>query len=371
MLRDRRRVEKRRRREKRLQRRHERTHFLPGDTLARVVQSLEMADVPLPKFPGAEDPKLERPDLLKFEIASTMTEGDPGRSKVKQCVSKIRQGPLGDVPEIEDWALEEFVWHGAPGDSWHPVEAYLARHSDLLSSAAQQQVRRWKEAQIGLFEVGAVQNDTVTFREWDAVAGTPIGRPFRAITLNIGGVNAYRKWWGQINVTYVAPWSPEDNLYCGMGYGAACDPSLSAMFLPLLGLRRPELAFRPLPWHCDNATRIRYLSEWKSRDWHDWLKDRLQLPFDALVATAPDGDLQAKQVLRLIPSTRAQAREFGIYFEVPIDDDEVMLAGATMVTPLGITSPNLLPLLEYHAYRAEVGPPPASCGQPPFVILSQ
>jgi len=35
-----------------------------------------------------------------------------------------------------------------------------------------------------------------------------VGPPFRAIALNIGGVEFYRPKKGLANITYVAPWAP-------------------------------------------------------------------------------------------------------------------------------------------------------------------
>jgi hypothetical protein len=153
-----------------------------------------------------------------------------------------------------------------------------------------------------------------------------------------------------------------------MGYGITPDRHRAVMLLPLLGLRHPELAARPLPWQTDAAARAEHLATWRSREWYSWIRDGLQFPFHALVMTPPANRPQVKQVTGLVPVTPEQARQFGIYFEVPMGK-EVLIAGATAVTPFDITSPNLLPIYEYHAYRARVGPPPGMRGQPTFVTL--
>jgi hypothetical protein len=140
------------------------------------------------------------------------------------------------------------------------------------------------------------------------------------------------------------------------------------MLLPLLGLRRPELVARPLPWQANAAACDEHLATWCSREWYSWLHDRLEFPFHALVMMPPTKRLQVKQVTGLVSVTPEQARQFGIYFEVPMGK-EVLIAGATAVTPFDISSPNLLPIYEYHAYRSRVGPPSGMRGQPPFITL--
>jgi hypothetical protein len=80
----------------------------------------------------------------------------------------------------------------------------------------------------------------------------------------------------------------------------------------------------------------------------------------------PHGKPQLRTIARLLPSTPDEAREFGIYFEVPLLDDEMVAIGATAVTPLDVTAPALAALREYSAYRQRVGPPPGTIGRPRF-----
>src|SRR6185369_10393015 len=106
-----------------------------------------------------------------------------------------------------------------PGDPWKPVDVFLAAAGDRFPPAAAEQLRLWKAAEIGLFEIGEVRDDMVTFQPWDPVTQAHCGPPVRAISLNLGGVNAYAKTRGMIALTYLAPWVPADNLYCAMGFG--------------------------------------------------------------------------------------------------------------------------------------------------------
>src|SRR5207244_1439395 len=131
-------------------------------------------------------------DRVKFELAEFAIKQAPGRVKYRPFEDAIRQGPVGFLPDIDHWAIEEFLWHGVPGDSWQPVEAFLESAGDRFPPAAREQLRLWKQARIGLFEVGGVRDDTVGLQEWDAVRGAAIGPAVRAITLNIGGINLFR-----------------------------------------------------------------------------------------------------------------------------------------------------------------------------------
>ena len=108
------------------------------------------------------------------------------------------------------------------------------------------QLARWKEARIGCHEVGAVADDMVSLREVDVFTGRPVGDWVHAIALNIGGVNIYGPEKGKINLTYLAPWSPERNIFCAMGYGMFLPPKELAGAAPLVrGMRTfRQLLFR-------------------------------------------------------------------------------------------------------------------------------
>ncbi len=195
------------------------------------------------------------------------------------------------------------------------------------------------------------------------MTGTLPGPPLRAISLNIGGVNIYRNARAKVNLTYLAPWVPEAQLFCGLGYGMTVDKPDATPFLLHLGLRHPEVVARPLPWNVRGPVEKEYLRQWRAREWHGWLRERFRFPFPALVAMPPVGEPVLKQVTGLVPSTPQQARDFGIYLEVPLGR-EMVVAGATLVTPVDVTSSNRLALAEYQAYRDREGPPPGTRGQP-------
>ncbi|MBI4585388.1 MAG: hypothetical protein HY717_15350 [Planctomycetes bacterium] len=356
--------EKRRRRVRRLERR------LHGqDPIESLIRKLETHDVPPPShWPGASDASLSHPDMLKFELTTFAVEEEPGRSKLKELEARCRRGPLAELPEIDHWVMEEFFWHGVPGDGFLPVEAFLAREGHRFTPAAQDQLRGWKDAKLGAFEVGDVDGETVALRPWDLLVDAPMGGPFRALTLNIGGVNTYTKFKGSITLTYVAPWAPRENLFCGMGYGITPARSKSGVLIPYLGLQHPEIAARPFPWKDGYWLEVEYLSRWKDRDWQSWLAERLEFPFWAVVPIPPAGDLKVLQVTGLLDLSSEKAREFGIYLECP-RGKEIVLIGATAVSPVDIASSNTMLLAEYQTYRDRVGPPPGVRNGPNFLDL--
>jgi hypothetical protein len=361
--------EKKRRRKKRLDKRQAREPALRP--LARVLSSLQQhLSVPEPaRWPGGCDPSLARPDRVKLDLAEFAMNKPPGKAKAQQLEDGLRLGLMGFLPDIDHWAWEEFIWHGLPGDAWHPIDAFLEQAGSRFPPPAAEQLRRWKEARLGLFEIGEVADDTVALCPWDVVTGRADGPWFRALTLNIGGVNQLANARDHIELTYVAPWLPEENLYCGLGYGQSAPKSDSGLLAAYLGLQHPEVASRPLPWKVNPAAAEQYLRQWRSREWSSWLGERLQFPFWALVSTPPRGMPQVKEIAGLLPSTADQARQFGFYFEVELRKGEMLAVGGTHVTPLEITSPNRMALAEYQAYRERVGPPPGTRGQPTFLDL--
>src|SRR5262249_25539591 len=162
----------------------------PAKSIEQVIEQTKyQLSIPqLARWPGGCDASLVRPDAVKLDFATWATSKSPGREKCQQLEDGLLQGFLSELPEIDHWGWEEFLWHGLPGDSWHPLDAYLAQSGARFPPAAQEQLRLWKQARIGLFEIGDLANDTLGLHEWDAVAQKPIGLPFRALTLNIGGI---------------------------------------------------------------------------------------------------------------------------------------------------------------------------------------
>jgi len=99
--------------------------------LREIVTAME--EGPIAEFPEACYASAARPDVLKFEFATQAEDEEPGRSKLKRLERQYRRGKLGFLPEIEHWAMEEFFWHGAPGDVWHALESFLRRASCSLT----------------------------------------------------------------------------------------------------------------------------------------------------------------------------------------------------------------------------------------------
>lgn len=343
----------------------------PVEPLGRVLKSLqEHLRIPMPKtWPGGCDSTLTRPDLVKSDLAEFAFKQSPGREKGQQLEEALCGGLLGFLPDIDHWSMEEFLWHGIPGDSWHPIEEFLEFAGGRFPPPAREQLRLWKQAQIGLFEIGTVADDRVTLLEWDGVARTSRGTPLQAISLNIGGVNIYSAHRGKVQLTYLAPWVLEDQLYCAMGYGAMLDKKNASMLLPFLGLQHPEVAGRTLPWKVSRAAADEYLRAWKNREWYHWFKERMEFPFQAFVSMPPEGHLEVNEVCSLIPVSPKQAYQLGIYFEVKLSINQPMVAGGTAITPVEIGSPQRLALAEYHAYRDRAGPPPGTRGRPSFSII--
>jgi hypothetical protein len=321
--------------------------------------------------PSASDPSVAYPDRVKFEYAEFVSHQEPGKTKLAQMETAIVQGPVGFAGDISrHWAIEEFFWHGVPGDDWHPLEAYLAAQSSQFPPAGIEQLRLWKQARIGLYEVGSVAGGTVGLQEWDPLTGQLSGEPLRAIALNIGGVDIYRGQRGRVSLSYVAPWSPAAGVHCAMGYSTNVTKrkAVSEIALMMLGLRQPALACQPYPWQVSRAAGEEALRAWRQREWHGWLAERLAFPFQAFVRQPPQGEQLIETVTELLPSTPADARKFGIYLAVEKQaGKEVMISGLTGVIPTELASPNWLPIAEYHAYRERVGPPPGNADAPSFI----
>jgi hypothetical protein len=359
-----------RNRERRQQRKHQQGNqpqgkpAVPERDQAEVAAFLrnfeELVATPEPvTWPGACDASLARPDLIKQELAEFAIHREPGRAKCRQLERDLANGLIHGIGDLNHWGMEEFLWHGLPGDSWHPIEAFLSHEGARFSPPACAQLRRWKEARIGMFEVGPVADDRVVLREWDPITQESCGPDFQAISLNIGGVNFYRSHQDMISVTYVSPWAPEAGLQCSLGYGLMLEPHSAAFCLQLLGLRRPEVVARPVPWKASPAAKYEYAKAWRQRAWHDWLAERLVFPFPALMPIPP-GEIRVHEVRSLLPSTPEEARAVGIYLEVDVGRDEGGAIGATAAVPCDTASPSALPLAEYRAYRELVGPPPGT-----------
>jgi hypothetical protein len=236
---------------------------------------------------------LARPDLVKLEFAKWCSTDEPGKSKLQQLEQGFCDGVLGFLPEMQHWAMEEFFWHGLPGDGWQPIDGYLATVGERFTPAARDQLRLWQQAKLSVLEIGEVRDDLVELRAWDPYQRAPSEPWRRAIALNIGGVNMYREMQGQITLTYLAPWAPEEQLFCAMGYGAIVPKREINGILPYLGLQHPEIVCRAMPWKASRSAETTYLQVWKSREWHSWLLERMQFPFQALGPDTPNRGARA------------------------------------------------------------------------------
>jgi hypothetical protein len=353
-----RREEKKRRREKRLAKKDQRALRELDDTL----EALEhLTSFPEPKtWPGAADPSVNRPDRVKFELGTFADQG-PGRDLRRQLECRLHQGFLLDfIPNIDDWAMEEFFWHGLPGNSWHPIDQFLQTQKDRFPPAARTQLMGWKNAQIGCYEVGELADDMVSLREVDVLSGRLIGPWVRAIALNIGGANIYATEKGKLNVTYLAPWAPAENIYCAMGYGL-CVPgeNFAACALLVSGMRRIQAVTFPLPWRAGKVALQQCLAQWRERDWFQFMATRVRCPFQAVIM-APEGP-ELCTIHRLITVSTEESQYYGIYFDM--DDKAKVACGATAIIPVDFDSPNAMAFAEYREFRRIAGPPPASRGR--------
>jgi hypothetical protein len=110
---------------RRLKRKEKRQAHMPGgdvgsSLLASIKEKFFGPDTP--PLPGGCDPCLARPDFVKAQLGQFATERAPGRDKLRQFEQRLKQGLIGHVPNLHDWAMEAFLWHGVPGDAWHPID---------------------------------------------------------------------------------------------------------------------------------------------------------------------------------------------------------------------------------------------------------
>ncbi|HXD87764.1 MAG TPA: hypothetical protein VN641_14810 [Urbifossiella sp.] len=323
----------------------------------RTLQRLSGVSEPR-SWPGAADPSLDRPDRVKYEL-TLLTEKGTGRGLRKQLESRLREGLLDFIPEIEHWGMEEFFWHGLPGNPWHPIDHFLQVERDRFPEAARVQLARWKEARIGCYEIGAVAEDLVSLREVDGFTGHPVGSWVRAIALNIGGVNAYGREKGKISVTYVAPWSPERNIVCAMGYGMFLPPQQIASAAALVrGMRSIQAVTFPLSWRAGKFAAQQCLQQWRERDWVQYMPNQVKCPFEACIMSR-DGAMLCT-IHEMLTRTRAQFEQSGLYYAM--DDRAKTMCGATAIVPLDFDSPTAMAFAEYREFRKLAGPPPASRG---------
>jgi hypothetical protein len=143
-----------------------------------------------------------------------------------------------------------------------------------------------------------------------------------------------------------------------MGYGVILPRRELGMEQMLLSPGFFVQAAKPYPLPM-GVNRQEVMREWRAREWLSWLSQRLSFPFPALVPLPPTNQWGPATVVGFAPITPEQARQFGIYVEVPNDANrEVVIAGLTSVIPLEVGSSNWEAVIEYHAFRQLAGPPP-------------
>jgi hypothetical protein len=346
-----RREDKKRRREKRQAKRDS-----AGDRLRELIKQIDrMTKVPLPAtFPGGCDPTTRRPDALKFEFAQWVGKG-PGGDRMRRFEKNVEQGLLWFFPEVSHWAMEEYLWHGAPDAPWQPVDAFLTAYGARFPPAAQAQLKLWKQAKIGFYEVGAVADDLVSLRERDPLTFQPVGDWMRAIALNIGGVNFYAQQKGMLNVTYLSPWAPEQNIYCAMGYGMSLPEADCASAAPIvLGMRNIQAAAVPLPFRAGKIQLQSALQTWIQRDWFVWMKERVRCPFQAVVML-PEKKSRIITITDWVTQSSEEALQRGLRFSANITEKEVAGFDAAKITPLEFGTPTAAALAEYNAFRMITG----------------
>lgn len=330
------------------------------ESVENAIRSLQhLSRFPEPRtWPGAADPSLDHPDRIKYELTE-LTESGTGRDLRKRLESRLSQGLLEFLPEMEHWGMEEFFWHGLPGNSWQAVDRFIQSQGDRFPDAARVQLMRWKEARIGCYEVGPVAEDLVSLREVDVFTGRPVGDWVRAIALNIGGVNVYGGHKGQLNATYLAPWAPDRNIFCAMGYGLFVSPSQLATVAPLVrGMRSIEAVTFPLPWRAGKLANRQCLQQWRERNWLEFMRNQVQCPFEACLMTNKGPVLWT--IREIHTQTRSEFEEFGLYYVM--DDAAKTRCGATAIIPLDFESPTAMAFAEYREYRKIAGPPSAFRG---------
>jgi len=365
-----RRQEKMRRRKKRLEKRGRNQPNAP--LLASLQSLLSVNKIPFHPggFPGATDDTVVQADRLKFELMTFATNHSPGQEKTLKLERNLKNGLLNYVHKLDHWAMEEFTYHGLPGDNWHPIDAFLQMKGNAISPAGGDQLRLWKMARIGLYRIIDVGGQTMELQEWDPLRGRTLGDSFRAIALSVGGAYSYCNSIGKLQLTYVAPWAPDENLYCCMGYGSTAPDELVGLCLPQLGLQHPEIVSRPLPWLQNRQEAADYAKRWRAREWQSWFAEHLRFPFWAVVPLPPRGEPAIVKVNGLIPADAEMALHMGIHFDTwCAETSGTIVAGATTVTALDVTTPNCMALAEYQAYRKLVGPPPGMRRAPSYITF--
>ena len=372
MRREKRLQQKRQRKAKRVEkkesRRFEDSDFRPADLMRMLSRARLIPKFASDIFPGSCHPSVDRPDMTKLEYAEWIRKTPQWYRKQRDLERRMSNGPMDFAGEIDHWAMEEFMWHGLPEDSENPLDTWLNSRAEKLPVEAVEQIRLWKQARPGIFEIGDVRNDLVSLRPCRADGQRSDEPAISAISLNIGGVSEFAAHRGKLLFTYLAPWNAEKGISCALGYSLMAPKHGAAHFILMSNLNDPATMATPWPWKQSAANQNAMLSEWKKRDWYGYLKERVEFPFQA-VANTPSGQ-QIFRIKRIVDSTAEKARVNGVYFDCDVTS-QVYLIGGTCLVPVDLGSRNAQPFAEYRAFRDIVGPPPASKGKPEFMYEQQ
>ena len=124
----------------------------------------------------------------------------------------------------------------------------------------------------------------------------PLGPWVRAIALNIGGVKIYGQEKSKLNLTYLAPWAPDENIFCAMGYGMFVPAERFASCALLVhGMRSIQAVTFPLPWRVGKVALQQCFEQWRERDWFQFMTTHVCCPFEAIIL-APGGRRYARSI---------------------------------------------------------------------------
>ena len=297
---------------------------------------------------GEPDPDLESPGRARLLLFEHVARVEPGASKVRAFFQRLKRGPLHSLPDLEEWALEEFAYHGAPPDPWHPIDALLADRFRRLSPIGRLRAAWLSSARLGMWRIEGGTPKTFRLREWDPWEGKTVGEEFAALPADGAVGPSAARSRGDLLASYVAPWDPERRLHCALGLGYLIAPEDSrdaAVYL------RPGLlaAAARLPWARAEGVRAAQSAKWRERDWGAWLRERLSFPFEAY-ARMVRSPAEKVVVEGLVPDGGPGVQGMPLAFSLRgrrVDGD------AAGISPADHDGGNWAAIAEYQAWRAE------------------
>jgi hypothetical protein len=220
-------------------------------------------------------------------------------------------GPLRQLPGISHWGLEKFLWNGSPQLKSHPLDAFLDSRNGRYEPSIIATVLRWKQAKLGLYEIGRPTRFGVALRSWHPLrrATTPW---FEARELAASESISWKDSRGSILASFVAPSSLRTDLsdvghpaighatigHATIGHAATTSAAFLMGFTllvnkldshPLLlleNLNHSRLGLDIDPWEVSDAARREYQRRWRDRDWRTWLRKQVRGPFPVLLTSS-------------------------------------------------------------------------------------